>query len=684
MYHDVEKRVRAAIGRYIHKVYNIDVRILTERPPRIEMGEIATPVCFDLAKQLKKSPRILAQEIANKVGPIEGVARFEVAGAGYLNAYLDRAAFFRDVAAQAGNEALAPTARAGKAMVEHTSVNPNKAAHIGHLRNAIMGDTFARLLKHAGHSVEVQNYIDNTGVQVADVVIGFIHLEGKSPAEVLELTQQPRFDYLCWDLYARVGQFLEGNPDGAKYRSETLHGIETGVGVAAEMGAIVADAIVQCHLKTLDRLGIDFDLLSQESEILRLNFWQAAFELLKAQGTVHLATSGKNAGCWVMRLPTEARATEASAGASAAAGPGAEGAAPGEDADDAADAKVIVRSSGTVTYVGKDIAYHLWKFGLLGRDFNYKRAHTHPDGHVAWITTTEPSEAGAPAFGNAQKVFNVIDSRQIYPQVVVALALRALGHPEAADNLFHISYDVVALTVRCATELGYEISAEDAKRGTVEVSGRKGQGVIADDLLDRLEKHARTEVDSRHAEDRSEERAAVAHAIAIGALRYFLLKFTRTSIINFDFEDALSFEGETGPYVQYAAVRARNIFRKMAEQQPDFSRARLAQGLGDGGGDSAVEAALAAPGGNSLWELILLAGLLGNSVQGALTAREPAGVARYAFQLAQAFNLFYHKHHILSETDEGKQRLLLQIADVAEKQLVAALGLLGIEAPEKM
>jgi arginyl-tRNA synthetase len=677
VYHDVEKRVRAAIGRYIHKVYNIDVRILTERPPRIEMGEIATPVCFDLAKQLRKSPRILAQEIANKVGPIEGVARFEVAGAGYLNAYLDRAAFFADVAARAGNEALAPTPRAGKAMVEHTSVNPNKAAHIGHLRNAVMGDTFARLLRHAGHSVEVQNYIDNTGVQVADVVIGFIHLEGKSPAEVLELTQRPRFDYLCWDLYARVGQFLEGNPDGAKFRAETLHAIETGTGGAAEIGVIVADAIVQCHLKTLDRLGIDFDLLSQESEILRLNFWQAAFELLKAKGTVHLATTGKNTGCWVMRLPTEAGA------AAAAAEPGAEFAAGTEEGADDADAKVIVRSSGTVTYVGKDIAYHLWKFGLLGRDFHYKKVHTHPDGHVAWVTTTEPSEPGAPAFGNTQKVFNVIDSRQIYPQLVVALALRALGHPEAADNLFHISYDVVALTVRCATELGYEISPEDAKRGTVEVSGRKGQGVIADDLLDRLESHARAEVDSRHPDFPADERAVIAHSIAIGALRYFLLKFTRTSIINFDFDDALSFEGETGPYVQYAAVRARNIFRKMAEQQPDFRRAQLVQEVGTAG-DGAAEAALAAPDGNSLWELVLLAGLLGNSVQGALNAKEPAGVARYAFQLAQAFNLFYHKHHILSETDERKRTLLLQIADVAERQLVAALGLLGIEAPEKM
>jgi arginyl-tRNA synthetase len=668
VYHDVEKRVRAAIGRYIHKVYNIDVKILTERPPRIEMGEIATPVCFDLAKQLKKSPRILAQDIANKVGPIEGVARFEVAGAGYLNAHLDRAIFFRDVAVRAGHEAIATTPRQGKAMVEHTSVNPNKAAHIGHLRNAIMGDTFARLLRHAGHTVEVQNYIDNTGVQVADVVLGFIHLEGRSPAEVLELTKRPKFDYLCWDLYARVGHFLEGNADGPKYRNETLHAIEAGTGGAAEMGAIVADAIVQCHLKTLDRLGIDFDLLSQESEILRLNFWQAAFELLKARGTIHLATSGKNAGCWVMRLPTD---------------PNAEARPPVETADDDVDAKVIVRSSGTVTYVGKDIAYHLWKFGLLGRDFHYRKAHTHPDGHVAWVTTSEPSERGAPAFGNAQKVFNVVDSRQIYPQLVVALALRALGHGEAANNFFHISYDVVALTTRCATELGYEISPEDAKRGTVEVSGRKGQGVIADDLLDRLEKDARAEVDSRHADDPDAERAAIAHAIAIGALRYFLLKFTRTSIIAFDFADALSFEGETGPYVQYAAVRARNIFRKMAEQQPDFSRALIAQGLG-GEGDSAAQAALAAPDGNSLWELILLAGLLGNHVQAALNAKEPASVARYAFQLAQAFNLFYHKHHILSEPDPQKRTLLLQIADVAEKQLVAALGLLGIETPEKM
>ncbi|MGH9745663.1 MAG: arginine--tRNA ligase, partial [Candidatus Acidiferrales bacterium] len=597
MYKAVEDRIRKALRHHIHERYKTDVPIALERPPKLSMGEIASPLCFELAKRLKKPPRGLAQEIANSLKPVPGVARVEVAGGGYLNFFFDRAAFFQNaVEKAAGRQGAVAAADAPKTMVEHTAINPNKAAHIGHLRNAVLGDTFVRLLRHTGQRVEIQNYIDNTGVQVADVVLGFLHLENKSLEDVRALTLQPRFDYLCWDLYTRVTQYLAEDKSRLELRAHTLKEIEEGQGAAAKMADLVATAIVHRHLETLDRLGIDYDLLSQESEILHLKFWDAAFALLKERCAIQMATSGKNAGCWVMQLPSDKEKSEAADG---------ENTASEEEPAELADAKIIVRSNGTVTYVGKDIAYHLWKFGLLGRDFHYRRFHTHPDGHEAWVTSSERDDPGAPSFGHAHDVFNVIDSRQAYPQQVVVAGLRALGYAEQADRLKHFAYNVVALTPRCAREMGYEIPEEDAKKPYVEVSGRKGQGVKADDLLDRLEESARAEVDSRHADAPETEREAIAHAVAIGALRYFLLRFTRSTVIAFDFKDALSFEGETGPYVQYAVVRINGIVRKIAEVHGTSSPSSAKSSPNEG-----VAALLAAPGGDDLWSLLLMAGSL--------------------------------------------------------------------------
>jgi arginyl-tRNA synthetase len=671
VYKSLDDRIRKALRHHIHERYHVDVPVVTERPPRLNMGEVASPVCFELAKRLKKPPRALAQEIANSIKPIEGVARMEVAGGGYLNAFIGRPAFFRGMCKDAGHEATAAKPIMPKTVVEHTSVNPNKAAHIGHLRNAVLGDTFARILRHTGHRVEVQNYIDNTGVQVADVVLGFLHLERKSIDEVRHLAAGPRFDYYCWDLYARVTQFLAEDKARLELRGQTLKDIEEELGEPAQIAEIVSTAVVRCHLQTLDRLGIDYDLLSRESEILHLKFWDAAFEMLKERGTIQFASSGKNAGCWVMQLPSDRGTPEET-----------------EEPAEEAEAKIIVRSNGTITYVGKDIAHHLWKFGLLARDFHYERFHEHPDGHVAWVTTSEAPESkdpGTPEFGHAHEVFNVIDSRQAYPQQVVVAGLRALGYTDEADHLKHFAYDVVALTPRCAQEMGYEIPAEDAKRPYVEVSGRKGQGVKADDLIDELEKWARKEIDKRHPElSGTAEWHQMVRAISIGALRYYLLRFTRSTIIAFDFEDALSFEGETGPYVQYAVVRVNGILRKGADQHPDFESVDAANLVRLESGELDVARFIAAPEGDDLWELILLAGSLDARIDQALAAQEPAFLARYAFELAQAFNVFYHKHHILSEEDPEKRAFLLRLTSLVREQLVATLTLMGIAAPEKM
>jgi arginyl-tRNA synthetase len=658
MFHLLEKRIAEAFASKIETLYGIPGPAQTEQPKQASFGEIALPAAFQLARQLKKPPKAIASELLSAAGAIDGVAAVEIAGNGYLNVRLDRGYYGAGLLAGAQE---AEKRSAEKIIVEHTNINPNKAAHIGHLRNAILGDTFVRMLRAAGRTVEVQNYIDNTGVQVADVVVGFIHLEKKSPAEVEEIIDDPavRFDYLCWDLYARVSQYYQEHEEALEWRRDTLHGIESGHGAEAEIAHLVSDAIVHAHLRTMFRLGIEYDVLPRESEILHLKFWATAFELLKQRRAIYFETEGKNKGCWVM--PSSAFRS--------AAGAGEQQGEPGED-----DSKVIVRSNGTVTYVGKDIAYQLWKFGLLGKDFYYRPWHTYPDGHVVWASTVEPHE-GAPRFGGGARVYNVIDSRQSYLQDVVVAGLRALDFQQQADASIHFSYEMVALSPRTCIEMGIELSEEDKKRPYVEVSGRKGLGVKADDLIDKLIETALAEVTSRHEDEPEDRRRRAATQIAIGALRYFMLKYTRNSVIAFDFGEALSFEGETGPYVQYAAVRARNILRKLeerGERLPDF-RAVLSR--------EAMGRQLAEEG---CWQLLLAASKAGSAIERAVASGEPSHVARYAFQLAQAFSNFYHEYPVLSESDPEKKTFLLWMTDYFCGQLEWTLGVLGIEVPEYM
>jgi arginyl-tRNA synthetase len=667
VYLTLSNRLREALAAHIHEKYGVELTVVLERPPKIEMGEAASPVCFELAKRLKRAPRQIAQEIANGLAPVAGIGRVEVAGGGYLNAYFDRAAFWAAVQAQKDSAEHKPE----KIIVEHTSINPNKAAHIGHVRNAVLGDTMARTLRGAGYNVQVQNYIDNTGVQVADVVIAFLVMEKRTPVSVKMMAMEPRFDYLCWDLYAAATAFFaEDKVRAAALRGATLRAIEEGRGEEAEVAEVVADSIVGFHLRTMARLGIHYELLARESEILHLHFWDAAFAKLKESGAIYLATSGKMAGCWVMPWNDEEKEginTEATEAGSSEDTEKAEN----ENEQD----KIIVRSNGTVTYVGKDIAYQLWKFGLLGKDFHYRKWPKAPAGDTVWATTSFKNDPGAPDFGApAATVYNVIDARQAYLQQVVAAGLQRLGHPEAAEQSIHLSYEIVALTPRCAAEMGYELGPEETRKPYVEVSGRKGLGVKADDLIDKLEGATLAEVAQRHPEMSEEERVRTAHEIAVGALRFFLLKFTRNAIIAFDFADALSFEGETGPYCQYAVVRIRGIRRKGVEA--GAGRAELTA--------ETVRTILGGPDGSGLWELLLLAGSADTAVDATIAAQEPAFLAKYAFQLAQGFNNFYHKHHILSEADEQKRAFLLGLTEVVEKELVRVLDLLGIEAPEKM
>lgn len=693
MYLTLTNRLRDAMARHIQQHYAVTLDIVIDRPPKIEMGEAASPVCFELAKRLKKAPRLIAQEIANAFVKPAGIARLEVAGGGYLNAYFDRAAFWSASTGHRESAGSSP-ATSGKIIVEHTSINPNKAAHIGHVRNAVLGDTMGRILRHAGNSVQIQNYIDNTGVQVADVVIGFLDMERVSPVTVKNAAAKPRFDYYCWDLYAKATHFFEQDkPRATELRTRTLKAIEEDRGEESEVAQVIADAIVSLHLKTMARLNISYELLARESEILHLKFWDAAFDLLKKSGAIQFVDTGKMAGCWIMPWQEEAKDVKEVKEQTSAPTPGtanptsSTSLATAQDEENIQD-KIIVRSNGTVTYVGKDIAYQLWKFGLLGKDFNYRKWPNTPEGEVVWATTSSQTDPAAPLFAEpAAAVYNVIDTRQSYVQDVVAEGLRRLGHLQAAEKSIHLSYAMVVLTPRCAVEMGYELSPEDAKRPFVDMSGRKGFGVKADDLLDKLEEATLAEVQQRHAEMSEVEQKHTAHAIAVGALRFFLLKFTRNAIIAFDFNDALSFDGETGPYCQYAVVRARGIWRKGAEKSPEVdseATVREAATVLQSQSEESGRRFLDGPSNNDLWELLLATASLDHAVDAAIVAQEPAFVTKYAFQLAQSFNNFYHKHHILTEPDPQKRAFLLALTAQVESQLVAALDLLGIDAPEKM
>jgi arginyl-tRNA synthetase len=650
-----EKRIAEVFRARVKALYGVDALVQTEQPKQSSFGEISVPIAFQLARELKQAPKAIATGLSGAAGGIEGVASIEIAGNGYLNIRLDRGFYASAVldaqSTDSARQSAQKSDRVAKIIVEHTNINPNKAAHIGHLRNAILGDTFVRMLRACGRTVEVQNYIDNTGVQVADVVVGFRHLDNKSLADVGALIAETRFDYLCWDVYARVSMHYETDKKALEWRSETLHAIEADQGVEAEIARLVSDAIVDAHLRTMYRLNIEYDVLPRESEILHLKFWAAAFEQLKQRKAIYFETEGKNSGCWVMP-----------------------GSSFRENSDGEEDSKVIVRSNGTVTYVGKDIAYQLWKFGLLGRDFYYRKWHTYPDGHVVWASTDQPQENHL-HFGAGARVYNVIDSRQSYLQDVVVAGLRALDYHQQADNSVHFSYEMVALSPRTCVELGIELSEEDKRRPYVEVAGRKGRGVKADDLIDKLIEKAREEVTSRHAEEPEEIRTRVAAQIAIGALRFFMLKYTRNSLIAFDFSEALSFEGETGPYVQYATVRARNILKKLAERGeslPDF-RAILTR-----------EAMARQLANEDCWQLLLAASKTGSAIERAVASGEPSHMARYAFQLAQSFSNFYHEFPVLSETDREKKTFLLWMTDYFREQLERTLGVLGIEVPEYM
>lgn len=681
---ELQQSLRSRVRAAANARFGVELEsVASEVPPRTELGDLAFPVAFELAKRIKqatgekRNPRAIAEELKEELESAEEVARVEVAGAGYLNLFYDRARILAGL--NETRESQTPTApdsaddQRTKRMVEHTSVNPNKAAHIGHLRNSVIGDTFVRILRANGERVEVHNYIDNTGVQVADVVVGFQHLESMTLAEVraLDASLKPDypFDYYCWDLYARVGLFYRGgdpdakeDPERLKLRVEALHALEEGDNATAELADYVATRIVNCHLDTMLRLGITYDLLPRESEVLHF-LWAHAFERMKESGALRFESEGRNKGCWVMPMETHEGSEE-------------------HEAD-----KVIVRSNGTITYTGKDIAYQLWKLGLVDLNFFFRPFRAYADGRVVYTTTSSQGNAdnNAPHFGGGATVYNVIDSRQSYPQEVVKRGVAHIAPQVGESASVHLSYEMVALSPAAAEELGLELRAEERSRTFVEMSGRRGLGVKADDMIDRLEANALREVEERHPLVSDDEKRKAAHALSVGALRYFLLKWTRNSVIVFDFKEALSTKGEAGPYCQYAAVRANSIFRKLPTEELSDAQ-RLVSSTGDAEAVGRIGQVFEGEIGSEIWSLVMLAARLPEVLAQAASMAEPSHLAKYTFQLAQAFNFFYNRdeNRILEERDPTRRAVLVFVTDFVRRQLTNALATLGIDVPERM
>ena len=617
-----------------------DFSVVSEIPPSPDRGDLAFPAAFQLARELRRPPREIATALAEALARRPEVRRVEVAGAGYVNVFLNREMWIRHALAGTGDEAPG-----GIHVVEHTSINPNKAAHIGHLRNAALGDAFARILRFLGHRIEVQTYIDDTGVQVADVVLGFLRLRGVDAEEVRRLAARPRFDYLCWDLYTEVSRWIGEDPEGPGARREALHGLERGDEPWAETGAIVADAIAHRHLETMERIGVRYDLLPCEKPILHLRFWERAFALLRDSAAIRRSESGKNRGCWVM------------------------------DTDLAQDGeKVIVRSNATVTYVGKDIAYQMWQLGLLDRDFRWRRFYEYPDGKRAWISTTGPGDPDAPRFEAAALVHHVIDTRQSYTQQVVQEAVARLTSETERARTRHFAYEMVALTPATVEALGL---GAVAGAGAVEVSGRKGVGVKADDFLDALIERAAAEVAARNPELPLSDQRSIACDIAVGALRYRMVRVTKNQRIVFDLEEALSLEGATGPYLQYAAVRAARILRRLERADPG------ACPLPPEGFDERL-ARLDPAEAADLWILVRGALDLRRAAAMAAAEEDPQVLARWAYEGAQRFNGFYERYRIAGEPDPNRRLLRTYAVETFLARHRQGLALLGIPVPDRM
>ena len=627
-------------------------------PPDRKLGDFSSAICLSMAKLKRRSPMEIANEVANQLRSdlppfIDEIA---VTPPGYLNFKVNWPALAKKLIPQIleeGDLYGKPTSpNKEKVFIEHTSVNPNKAMHIGHLRNAVLGDTIARVLEWLGFSTEVCNYIDDTGLQVVDVVTAILspkspfYVEGFSDFKAIweKIPKDQPFDYFCWDLYAHFQTELEKDPSLLEKREEVLHKIEGGSHPIAVFAKEMAIKIVQAHLETVAQLSIFYDLLNWESDIMRQGFWEATFELLKERKTLRFEMEGPNEGCWVVPFG---------------------GIVETGDEVKSLD-KILVRSNGSVTYTGKDVAYQLWKFGLLKRDFLYRKWGLQANGKVLW-TTVQDGESAPERFGHAQKVINVIDARQSYPQQVVVECLRQMGFEKQAGQSIHLAYEVVNLSPQAARLLGIE--EIDGKK-VIAMSGRSGTGIKANDFIQMVRKKVIEKAD--HPLDET-----TASTLATAAIRYYLLKFNMESQIIFDFEEALKTTGDTGVYLEYAHARACSILRKATDRKIKL------QWNGHCIPPQLTETE------RRLLEVLCEFPIVVPKVGQTLRVSQ---LAEYAFGLATSFTNFYENPDpgldvqtpFIQLQDQDLQTFRLSLVRVFQKVMANALHLMGMPALEKI
>jgi arginyl-tRNA synthetase len=637
----------------------IDLRISAQA----SFGDYSMPVMAWAAKnKLARPPLAIAEALAELLRGkrIPVLADVTATRPGYVNFHLDRSAAGSAIIARAlaGGAAFgAGTVGQGvKVVVEHTNINSNKAAHVGHLRNACLGDTVVRLLRAQGYDVEAQNYIDDTGVQVADVVVGFtLRDQGvlDLPDGAAQRPDEP-FDYYCSRIYVAVGKAYEAHPELLELRRAALRAIEHGAppesGPAyAALAGDLSHQIVRAHLATMARLNISYDLLTWESAILGAGLWQRTFEMLRESGILQQPTTGKLAGCWVLPFGDDEAQT---------------------DAGDHTSDKILVKSDGTATYTGKDIAYQLWKFGLtddprIGARFEFLPWGTQQDGHLLWTMRTPhgPRLEGEPAdprrFGHAQRVINVVDVRQSYPQQVVYESLRRLGYGAQADHSTHLAYEVVTLSAATAAQLGVDTSDG---RAFYAMSGRKGIEIMADDLIDAAIARMRA--------TKPDLPAATAAVLAASAIRYFMVHVDLQQIIALDMDEALRTDGDTGVYLQYALVRANSILRRLRET------------------DYEPPARIATPPATleqSEWDLLRHLDAYPRTLAEAAAQLAPHLLAAYARELAAHFTDFYeHTPAIVREADERVKAFRALLVQATAQTMSNALRVLGFVPLERL
>lgn len=610
-----------------------DVDIIIEHPQNKEHGDYATNVALLLSKKLKKNPLEIAKEIVDSLLQLKDkdFQNIEAVAPGFINFTLSSSALLEqlsDVLEQKKYYGRSESGKGGKVIVEHTSVNPNKSMHVGHIRNSILGDVVATMHKWAGYDVEVQNYIDDTGVQVADIVVGLKHFEKRKKSD------GKKFDSFCWDVYSDIQQAYEKDEALKEKRYEVLKSLEEGKNEISEFADHqVVDKILWDHLDTLEKFCIYYDVYIAESSILSCGLWDAAFEQLKKDGHIVKEEEGENAGTWVIKdldLPNTEQMKNPD--------------------------KILVTSKGNIVYTAKDIAYHLWKFGLLKKDFGYYKFYDQKNGEPVYMSSYHGDEKGH--FGNGDKVITVVDVRQTYPQQVVKSALKKMKHEKEADNLHHLAYGLVALSPTTAKQLGVDVS--EGKKSYA-MSGRQGIGVKVDDFFDLVTKRVE---DMR--ED-GETDIVASRDVASAAIKAYLLKYNTNNEVVFDIDDALNLTGDSGPYLQYTHARIKGILRKLGIKDDAL---KMKKGI-----DLSEKEEL-----DVLRHLYKFSENLDRSRE----ELQPNIVYNYLLELCQLFNTFYAAHSVMKEEDvkkkEGRILLIAAVAQVLEN----GLSVLGIVAPEKM